>query len=227
MEFVSAILSIVILDLVLAGDNAVVIALAAKNLPDKQRSKAIYIGTAGAIILRIALTAVAVWLLSIPYLQALGGLILIPVAYKLLHQEENSEADIASADNLKKAVKTIIVADAAMSFDNVLAVAGAANGHFPMVVFGLLVSIPIVVYCSKFIGRMMDKYPILVTLGTAVLCWTAGGMIVQDRVLSQVLAKLGIPFIDLIAPSLVVIGVLGLFYFKRFFAEEKLEDAEF
>ena len=215
MEMPSAVISIVIIDLVLAGDNAVVIALAAKGLPDKQRNKAIYIGTAGAILLRVLLTAVAVWLLSIPYLQAIGGLILIPVAYKLLKQDDSHETNIDAANSMMTAIKTIIVADAAMSFDNVLAVAGASQGHFPLVVFGLLISIPIVVYCSKFISTMMDKYPILITFGTAILCWTAGSMIVHDRILGVFIASLGIPFINSIIPIAIIILVLGLNYYKN------------
>lgn len=215
MEMLSTFISIIIIDLVLAGDNAVVIALAAKKLPHAQRLKAIYIGTGGAILLRVMLTAVAVWLLTIPYLQAIGGLILIPVAYKLLKHDDSADANINSADNLLQAIKTIIIADAAMSFDNVLAVAGAAKGHFPLVVFGLLISIPIVVYCSRLISTLMDKYPVLIMLGTAILCWTAGGMIVHDRILGEKIVGMGIPFADILIPSAIVALVLGTNFFTK------------
>ena len=186
LEFWAALGSIIILDLVLAGDNAVVIAMASNKLPADLRRKAIYIGTAGAVLLRLAMTFVAIGLLMIPYLQAIGGLFLLPIAIKLLVPGE-SAGQVDAADSLMGAVKTIIVADFIMSIDNVLAIAGAAAGHFGLVVIGLLISIPIVVGGSQLIGRVMERFPVLTYVGAGILGWTAGSMIVHDKVLGGVI----------------------------------------
>lgn len=188
LEFWAALGSIIILDLVLAGDNAVVIAMASNKLPADLRRKAIYIGTAGAVLLRLAMTFVAIGLLMIPYLQAIGGLFLLPIAIKLLVPGE-SAGQVDAADSLMGAVKTIIVADFIMSIDNVLAIAGAAAGHFGLVVIGLLISIPIVVGGSQLIGRVMERFPVLTYVGAGILGWTAGSMIVHDKVLGGVIVS--------------------------------------
>jgi YjbE family integral membrane protein len=182
VQFLMALGSIIILDLVLAGDNAVVIALASRSLPDELRKKAIYIGTVGAIGIRMLMTLVAVWILTIPFLQAVGGLVLIPIAIKLLKHEDAS-ANIESAHDFWGAVKTIIVADAAMGIDNVLAIAGAAHGNFLLVFMGLLISVPIVVWGSQLIGTLMQKYPVLIYLGSGILGWTAGTMVIHDKII--------------------------------------------
>jgi YjbE family integral membrane protein len=187
MEFLMALGSIVIIDLVLAGDNAVVIAMASNKLPLDLRKKAIYIGTAGAILIRLAMTFVAIWLLTIPYLQAVGGLFLVPIAVKLLVPSEQAE-QVDAAESLMGAVKTIIVADFIMSIDNVLAIAGASAGHFILVVLGLLISIPIVVSGSQLIGKVMERFPVVTYIGAGILGWTSGSMIVHDKVLGDVIA---------------------------------------
>jgi YjbE family integral membrane protein len=215
MNFLSALFSIVILDLVLAGDNAVVIALASRSLSSELRNKAIYIGTLGAIVIRTIMTLFAVWLLTIPYLQAIGGLVLIPVAYKLLQQEAEGENIKASA-SFWGAIKTIIVADAVMGIDNVLAIAGAAHGDFLLVIIGLLISVPIVVWGSKGIGRLMARYPILIYVGSGILTWTAGIMVVHDKTIGPHLAILssgtavGIPLI-----ITIIVLTLGYFCSKK------------
>lgn len=186
MQFLSALISIVVLDLVLAGDNAVVIALASRNLPDDLRNKAIYVGTAGAILIRTVMTLFAVYLLTVPYLQAIGGLVLIPVALKLLKQEDHGES-VAPAAGFWGAIKTIIVADAVMGIDNVLAIAGAAHGSFLLVVFGLIISVPIVVWGSKWIGGLMNRYPALIYVGAGILAWTAGSMVIHDAIVGKYL----------------------------------------
>ena len=211
MEFLSALFSIIILDLVLAGDNAVVIALASRSLSKKIRNKAIYIGTLGAIVIRTIMTLFAVWLLTIPYLQAIGGLVLIPVAYKLLKQEAEEENIKASA-SFWGAIKTIIVADAVMGIDNVLAIAGAAHGDFLLVIIGLLISVPIVVWGSKGIGTLMIKYPILIYVGSGILTWTAGTMVVHDKTIGPYLAALSSSMVFAIPLGITVI-VLTLGYF--------------
>ncbi|MFD0676228.1 MULTISPECIES: TerC family protein [unclassified Paenibacillus] len=177
-EFWSALLAIVVIDLVLAGDNAIVIGLSARNLPRDQQKKVILWGTVGAIVVRSVLTLVVVWLLKIPGLLLLGGLLLIYIAYKLLVEEKKH--DVESAASLWAAIKTIIIADTVMGLDNVLAVAGAAHGDFVLVVLGLLISVPIVVWGSTLILKWVERYPIIIFIGSGVLAWTASKMIVDE-----------------------------------------------
>lgn len=196
-------LTIIAIDIVLAGDNAVVIALATRNLPMEQRKKAILLGTLGAVIVRVVLTFVAVQLLDIPYLMAIGGLLLVYVAVKLLVEEEADE-DLATANNLVQAVKTIIVADIVMGLDNVLAVAGASHGNFWLILFGLAVSIPLIVWGSQIISGAMNKYPILVFIGAAIIAYTAAKMFLHDSKMDSLIPDgWNIPI-----EILVVVGVL-------------------
>ncbi len=183
-EFVSALLAIVVIDLVLAGDNAIVIALAARSLPAALQKKAIVWGTAGAIIVRAAMTLVVVWLLMVPGLRFLGGLALIWIACKLLvPKPEGEDAHGKPVDNFWGAMKTIVVADALMGLDNVLAVAGAAKGSYLLVVLGLLISIPIVVWGSTLILKWVDRFPAIVYIGAGVLAWTAAQMMLHEPLL--------------------------------------------
>lgn len=182
-EFFSALLAIVIIDLVLAGDNAIVIALAARSLPPELQRKAIFWGTAGAIIVRAVLTLFAVWLLKIPGFMLIGGAALVWIAYKLLAPSESGHGHAQSVGNLRQALQTIIVADAVMGVDNVLAVAGAAHGSFLLVVLGLLISIPIVVWGSQLILKWVDRFPIIIYIGAGVLAWTAAKMIANEPTL--------------------------------------------
>jgi len=215
MEFLSALFSIIVLDLVLAGDNAVVIALASRSLSKEIRNKAIYIGTLGAIVIRTIMTLFAVWLLTIPYLQAIGGLVLIPVAYKLLKQEAEGE-NIKASSSFWGAIKTIIVADAVMGIDNVLAIAGAAHGDFLLVIIGLLISVPIVVWGSKGIGTLMIKYPILIYVGSGILTWTAGTMVVHDKTIGPCLVGLSsMTAIGIPLGITVVVLSLGCLFNKK------------
>lgn len=178
--FLAKIVSIILLDIVLSGDNAVVIALACRNLAKNQRKKAILIGTGGAIGLRIVLTFIAVWLLQIPFVKVVGGLLLFYIAFDLLKSGEE-DPDVKSGNNLFAAVRTIIVADFVMSLDNVLAIAGVANGHMGLVALGLLVSIPLIVFGSQIIIKLMEKFPILIWIGALLIAYTAGTMIVDDK----------------------------------------------
>lgn len=207
-DFWMALLTIIAIDLVLAGDNAVVIALASRNLPLEQRNKAIIWGTFGAVIIRILMTLVAVWLLKIPLLQAVGGLLLIYVAIKLLKNEDEDEG-IKAGTTLRQAIQTIIFADIIMGVDNVLAIAGAAHGNMLLVVIGLAISIPIVVWGSKFISEWMNRFPIIVTIGAGILGYTAGSMLVHDKVLNtHVLSH--VPGASWIIPIATVVLVIGL-----------------
>ena len=210
MDLLMAIGSIILLDIVLGGDNAVVIAMASRDLPLSIRKKAIYVGTAGALIIRLLMTFLAVWLLSVPFLQAIGGLALIPIAYKLLKPSEE-ETEVSSCENFWTAIKTIVVADVAMGIDNVLAVAGAANGHFGLVVVGLLVSVPIIVWGSQLIGALMEKDPALIFAGAGILAWTAGSMIIHDKRVGGYISNLTGGFESLL-PVLVTMSILVLGY---------------
>ncbi len=214
-EFFAALGSIIILDLVLAGDNAVVIAMAANTLPAQLRKKAILIGTAGAVVVRLLMTLAAVWLLTIPFLQALGGLILLPIAVKLLAPAQTDEAvHVKEANSLMGAVKTILVADAAMGIDNVLAIAGAAGGHFLFVAMGLVISIPIVVGGSQIIGKVLDRFPILLYAGAGILGWTSGSMVVHDAIAGAYLQSLTGSAIAYILPALGAAAVCLIGWYR-------------
>ena len=182
----SALLAIILIDLVLAGDNAIVIALAARNLPPEHQNKAIMWGTVGAIVVRSAMTVGVVWLLKIPGLMLVGGLGLLWIAFKLISDTSEDEHEGSGATTFWGAMKTIIVADALMGVDNVLGVAGAANGDFTLVVLGLLISIPIVVLGSKLVLQLVEKWPVIIHLGAAVLAFTAAQMIINEKLLDPV-----------------------------------------
>jgi YjbE family integral membrane protein len=208
-DYFSALLSIIVIDLVLAGDNAIVIGLAARTLPKEQQKKVILWGTAGAIIIRILATLAVVWLLKIPGLLLIGGVLLVWIAYKLLAEEKGH--DVKPSENFWAAIKTIIIADALMGLDNVLAIAGASHGDFSLVVIGLLVSVPIVVWGSTLILRWVDRYPIIITIGSGVLAYTAAKMITDEKFLKAFfednpLLKWGL--IALIVISVLVFGTM-------------------
>lgn len=192
----SALLAIILIDLVLAGDNAIVIALAARNLPPHLQKKAIIWGAAGAILVRSVMTIGVVWLLRVPGLMLVGGLGLLWVAYQLLTSQDNEEHDGPVASTFWGAMKTIVIADALMGIDNVLGVAGAAHGAFDLVIIGLLISVPIVVFGSTVVLKLVERFPIIIHLGAAVLAFTAAKMIVGERLLSSIYggpASLGAP----------------------------------
>jgi YjbE family integral membrane protein len=185
-EFWVAVGQIIMIDIVLGGDNAVVIALACRKLPPAQRTKGILWGTAGAIVLRVVLIFFALTLLAIPYLKLVGAVLLVWIGVKLLAPDhEDGHGDIQASDKLWAAVKTVIVADLVMSVDNVIAIAGAAESaggdhKMPLVIFGLLVSIPIIVWGSQLVIKLMDRFPAIITLGGLLLGWIAGTMAVTD-----------------------------------------------
>jgi YjbE family integral membrane protein len=185
-DFWIAVGQIIMIDILLGGDNAVVIALACRKLPPAQRTKGIIWGTAGAIVLRVILIFFALTLLAIPYLKIVGALLLLWIGVKLLAPEDDDHhGDIQASDKLWAAVKTVIVADLVMSVDNVIAIAGAAEGaggdhKMSLVVFGLLVSIPIIVWGSQLVIKLMDRFPAIITVGGMLLGWIAGTMAVTD-----------------------------------------------
>ena len=183
---------IIMIDILLGGDNAVVIALACRNLPPKQRTQGIIYGTMGAIVLRVILIAFALALLAVPYLKIVGAILLLWIGVKLLQPEAEDAHNISSSDKLWGAVKTVIIADLVMSVDNVLAIAGAAQGahqdhQLALVIFGLLVSIPIIVWGSQLVLKLMERFPIIITLGAMLLGWIAGQMAWTDPALKPYL----------------------------------------
>ena len=182
----SALLAIILIDLVLAGDNAIVIALAARSLPPHLQKKAILWGTVGAIVVRSAMTVGVVWLLKIPGLMLVGGVGLLWIAYKLLAAQDHGEHQGPVISTFWGAMKTIVVADALMGIDNVLGVAGAAHGAFDLVIIGLLISVPIVVFGSTMVLKLVERFPMIINIGAAVLAFTAAKMIVSEPLLDPV-----------------------------------------
>jgi len=182
-QFWIAVMQIIAIDIVLGGDNAVVIALACRRLPEEQRRLGIIWGVLGAITLRVILIFFALSLLAVPYLKVVGACLLVWIGIKLLQPEPVSDGhEIATSTTLIGAIKTIIVADAVMSLDNVIAIAGAAKDSMALVIFGLVFSVPIIVWGSKLVMKLMDRYPITIVIGAALLGWIAGDMAVTDVV---------------------------------------------
>ena len=217
----AAVFQIILIDVLLGGDNAVVIALACRNLPKKQRMQGILWGTAGAIILRVVLIAFALTLLEVPYLKVVGALLLFWIGIKLLIPEDDAHDNIKGGSTVLSAVKTIIVADFVMSLDNVIAIAGAAQGahadhQLGLVIFGLVISVPIIIWGSTLVLKLIDRYPSVVTFGAALLGWIAGGMLITDV---AVKAQIGEPTQTMKITAEVIGAVLlvavGLWLAKR------------
>ena len=209
-EFWIALLQIVAIDIVLGGDNAVVIGLACRRLPEHQRKKGILYGMGLAIGMRVVLIFFAVTLLAIPYLKIVGALLLFWIGVKLLLPEDEGHHDLDGGTTLASAIKTIIVADVVMSLDNVIAIAGAAGDSMFLIVFGLLLSVPIIMYGSQYVMKLMDRFPIVITMGGALLGWIAGGMLATD-VASKDWVAANIPFSEYGMPAVgaIIVVVLG------------------
>jgi YjbE family integral membrane protein len=224
-EFWAALGAIVVIDLVLAGDNAIVIALAARNLPERLRRRAIVWGTLGAVLVRIGMTACVLWLLEIPGLRLAGGVLLVCIAWRLLAPEEKPEGrEIAPAKGFWDAMRTIVVADAVMGLDNVLGVAGAAHGSLPLVALGLAISVPIVVWGSTVILRWLERFPALLYVGGGVLAWTAAQMLLGEPKIADAMAERA--GLSALLQAAIVAGVLGLAWLRNRRApalKEKLE----
>lgn len=180
---------IVWINIILSGDNAVVIAMAARTLPPEQQKKAVLFGSGAAVVLRIVLTIVAVWLLALPYLQIIGGLLLLYIGLQLLGEEDEGEGEEKKHGTLGAAIRTILLADLVMSLDNVIAVAAAAKGDMTLLVLGLAISIPIVIFGSTLMIKLMERFPIIVMLGAALIGWIGGETIMSDVSLRGVLAN--------------------------------------
>ena len=178
-EFWVALSQIILINIVLSGDNAVVIALACRSLPPQQQKKAIMFGSIGAIVLRVVLTFFAVYLLSLPYLKLVGAALLLWIGIGLLKGDDGEE-EMEGHSSLAAAIKTIVIADLVMSLDNVIGVAAAAKGNVPLLVFGLVISIPLIIFGSAVILKLMNRFPVIITLGAGLLGWVAGEMALTD-----------------------------------------------
>jgi YjbE family integral membrane protein len=204
----SALLAIIVIDLVLAGDNAIVIGLAARNVPHERQRKVVLWGTAGAIIVRVLLTGIVVWLLKIPGFLMVGGAALVWIAWKLTQGSGNNGTDIRTEQSVGGAIRTIIIADAVMGVDNVLAVGGAANGSMLLVVIGLAVSVPIVVWGSTLVLKWVERFPQIMWLGAAVLGWTAAKMIASEPLLAPI--HVNYPWLRTVLYVLIVGGLVAV-----------------
>ena len=208
-------LKIVWINIILSGDNAVVIALAARSLPQHQQKQAIFWGSGAAVVLRVVLTLIAVKLLELPYLQIIGGLLLLWIGVQLLGDEDDEEGGHSETGGLMSAVRTILIADLVMSLDNVIAVAAAAKGSMLLLVLGLLISIPLVIFGSTLMIKLMERFPIIVILGAALIGWVGGETILGDRSLEAVVAANGwLHYVGPLAGAVFVI-VVGKFLQNR------------
>lgn len=214
LEFIQPILAIVLIDLVLSGDNAVVIGMAARRLSPENRRRAILWGGLGAIGLRILFTALAALLLDVPYLQAAGGFLLLWIAFRLL-KPHHEGAHVSEAGSLSEAIRTIILADVVMSLDNILAVGGAAEGHLGLLLFGLFLSIPIILLGSEVVARLLGRFPILIYVGAFVLIQTAVGMVLEDDVVHDFYEASGLAAALITAVASVAIIGWGLLAERR------------
>ena len=202
-------LQIILINVVLSGDNAVVIAMAARTLPKHQRNKAIAFGASLAIVIRVAVTVVVMALLRIPFLSALGGALVLWIAAKLLLEEKEVEGPAHQVKSFWHAMRIIVVADFVMSTDNMIAVAGAAGGSWRLILFGLALSMPIIMFCSGIIAALMDRYPILADIGAGILGWTGGDMIVNDGWIKPWLSG-HVAWFRWVLPAVCTAGVIAI-----------------
>ena len=186
-EFWLGVMKIIWINIILSGDNAVVIALAARSLPPEQQRQAVLFGSGAAVVLRIVLTVVAVQLLALPYLQIVGGALLLWIGVQLLSDHGDGEGEEKQYGSMMAAIRTILIADLVMSLDNVIAVAAAANGNMVLLVLGLAISIPMVIFGSTLMIRLMERFPVVVTFGAALIGWVGGETVVSDKVLARLL----------------------------------------
>ena len=207
-DFWIGLLKIIWINIILSGDNAVVIALAARSLPPEQQRKAILIGSGAAVVLRIALTVVAAKLLAMPYLQIIGGVLLLWIGIQLLSEEDGDDEGEPKTANLMTAVRTILIADVVMSLDNVIGVAAAAKGDELLLIIGLAISIPLVVFGSSMMIKMMERFPVIVVFGAGLIGWVGGETIVSDVALSELLAaNTWLHYAGAAAGAALVVGV--------------------
>jgi YjbE family integral membrane protein len=223
-DFWIGLMKIIWINIILSGDNAVVIALAARSLPPHQQKKAILFGSGAAVVLRIVLTVVAVQLLALSYLQIVGGLLLLWIGVQLLSEEDEEEEGEVTQTGLMTAIRTILIADIVMSLDNVIAVAAGAKGSNTLLILGLAISIPLVIFGSTLMIKLMERYPIIVTLGAALIGWVGGETIISDVALKSALeANPSLHYICAAVGAVVVVG-LGKFLQARHHQKEAAAD---
>ena len=218
-EFWLALAQIILINIVLSGDNAVVIALACRSLPHEQQKKAILFGSVGAIVLRVLLTFFAVYLLTLPYLKLLGAALLLWIGIGLLKGEDDEE-ELEGHSGLMAAIKTIIIADLVMSLDNVIGVAAAAKGNILLLVLGLVISIPLIIFGSTLILKLMNRFPIIITLGAALLGWVAGEMALSDPSIKTYVENNHLLHTLAPAAGAVIVVLVGKWLARRGPAEE-------
>jgi YjbE family integral membrane protein len=211
-DFWIGLIKIIWINIILSGDNAVVIALAARSLPAEQQKKAIMFGSGAAVVLRIGLTVVAAKLLELSYLQLIGGILLLWIGTQLLHGEDEDDGADGEKSGLWVAIRTILIADLVMSLDNVIAVAAAAKGSMTLLVLGLAISIPLVIFGSKLMIKLMDRFPVIITFGAALIGWVGGETIVSDVALKSIVEANG--WLHYVAPAagaalVLAIGKMG------------------
>ena len=219
-EFWIGLVKIIWINIILSGDNAVVIALAARSLPPTQQRKAIFWGTAAAVILRVALTVVAAKLLELPYLQIVGGLLLLWIGVQLLSDDDGGEGEEKHHGSLMSAIRTILIADLIMSLDNVIGVAAAANGNVPLLVIGLAIAIPIVIFGSTLMIKLMERFPVIITVGAGLIGWVAGEAIVSDKVLRSGFPEHSVQFYLAAAIGAAFVIAVGKMMQKRSAAKD-------
>jgi YjbE family integral membrane protein len=207
-ELLAVLFQIASINVILSGDNAVVIALACRSLPPRQQKLALTLGAVGVVVLMTILTACAAYLLTLPYLELVGSLVLLWIGVKLLLPEQQANS-VKEGDHLLGAVKTIIIADIVMSLDNVLGMAGAAEGHLGMLVIGLVITIPLILFCSAIIMKLMQRFPILVTLGGALLGYVAGEMAIGDPSIRSWIVPHA-PYLNVVVPAAGAVLVVSL-----------------
>lgn len=207
-DFWIGLIKIVWINIILSGDNAVVIALAARSLPPELQRKAILFGSGAAVVLRIVLTFVAAKLLGLPFLQVVGGLLLLWIGVQLLSEEEEEEGESKSSGNMMAAVRTILIADLVMSLDNVIAVAATAQGNMVLLILGLAISIPLVIFGSTLMIKLMERFPVIITLGAALIGWVGGETIVNDRLLhGYAISHPWLHYVAAAAGAVLVVGI--------------------
>ena len=214
-EFWIGLIKIVWINIILSGDNAVVIALAARALPAEQQKKAVLFGSGAAVVLRVALTVVAAKLLAMSYLQIIGGILLFWIGVQLLTDEEGDEGHSNTTGNLMAAVRTILIADLVMSLDNVIAVAAASNGSMLLLILGLAISIPLVIFGSTLMIRLMERFPVIVVFGAGLIGWVGGETIAGDSALKEFMATNGWMHLAAAPIGAALVVGLGKFLQKR------------
>lgn len=211
----SIVAQVILIDLALGGDNSIVIGMAAKNLPPHLQKRAIIYGTIGAIVLRFTLAFIVSWLFHIPFLKTVGGILLIGIGIKLIGaRNEEEDVKVEAKDSLWAAVRTIILADALMSLDNVLGIVGVTGNHWGLLIFGMLISVPIIIFGSTIVVKVMNKFPILMYIGGAILGWAAGGMLATDHYLAEYVSFIAV-YPSEVKAALLVVTLAGGFMWKH------------